>query len=323
MTEQVRRASRLIEIQRILRQYPPGLTTAEIAERMDCSRRTIERDLAVLESELQVAIVKDGHRYKVMEGSAPLAPISFSLQEGRAIFLAARLLLRHADERDPDGISALEKLAASLPAAIARHARVTVSEFVARRTPGQANEPLRVITEGWANSRTVAIRYRSAGQKGTKVFGLDPYLLETSATGSATYVVGYSHRHEEVRVFRTDRIVNAVLSDAFFSPPDVASIYERLRQSWSGVVFGDDEQYDVVIDFDAAVADRVREASWHPSQQLARLEDGGVRMTLRLASLLEFVPWVLSWGQQAVVIGPPELRQQVAEAVRRAAARYD
>lgn len=321
MTEQVRRASRLIEIQRILRQYPPGLTTAELAERMGTSRRTIERDLAVLESELNVAITVEAHRYKVLEGSTPLAPITFSLQEGRAVFLAARLLLRHAEDRDLDGVSALEKLAASLPSAIARHAQATVDEL---RNRPSLNQPtvLQRITEAWAGSKTVAIRYRSAGQKGTKVFGLDPYLLETSATGAATYVVGYSHRHKAVRVFRTDRIITAVISAETFAPPDVSSISARLRQSWSGVVYGGDDQYDVTIDFDASVSDRVRERAWHTSQQLTKLEAGGVRLELRLPSLLEFVPWVLGWGPAAQVIGPAELRSQVIDAHREALALY-
>ncbi len=321
MTEQVRRASRLIEIQRILRQYPPGLTTAELAERMGTSRRTIERDLAVLESELDVAITVKGHRYAVLEGSTPLAPITFSLQEGRAVFLAARLLLRHAEDRDLDGISALEKLAASLPSSIARHAQSTVDELRNRPTR-EASTVLQRITEAWAASKTVAVRYRSAGQKGTKVFGLDPYLLETSATGAATYVVGYSHRHKAVRVFRTDRMSDVVVSADTFSPPDVSSIAARLGQSWSGVVYAGDEQYDVTIDFAASVADRLRERSWHPSQQLSKLENGGVRLELRLPSLLEFVPWVLGWGPAAQVVGPPELRMQVIEAHRAALAQY-
>ena len=320
MTEQVRRASRLIEIQRILRQYPAGHTTAELAERLGTSRRTIERDLAVLESELQVAITVTGHRYKVLEGSTPLAPITFSLQEGRAVFLAARLLLRHAEDRDPDGVSALEKLAASLPAAIAHHAQATVDEL-RQKSRGQS-DVLQRITEAWAGSKTVAVRYRSAGQKGTKVFGLDPYLLETSTTGAATYVVGYSHRHKEVRVFRTDRILNAVVSKDSFVPPDVTSISAKLGQSWSGVVYGGDEQYDVVIDFEESVADRVRERAWHPSQQLSSLESGGVRLALRLPSLLEFVPWVLGWGPSAKVIGPDLLRDQVSAAHHSAAALY-
>jgi WYL domain len=41
-----------------------------------------------------------------------------------------------------------------------------------------------------------------------------------------------------------------------------------------------------------------------------------------LPSLLEFVPWVLSWGADARVHGPAELREQVAESLRLAAKQY-
>ena len=47
-----------------------------------------------------------------MDGAGKqLAPVHFTLHEARALYIATRLFLRHSDERDPDGISALEKLA--------------------------------------------------------------------------------------------------------------------------------------------------------------------------------------------------------------------
>ncbi|HQW50885.1 MAG TPA: WYL domain-containing protein, partial [Tepidiformaceae bacterium] len=67
---------------------------------------------------------------------------------------------------------------------------------------------------------------------------------------------------------------------------------------------------------------RIRESYWHPTQRLEDLPGGGVRLEVALPSLLEFTPWVLSWGAAATVIEPPALRQSVAAALREAASNY-
>ena len=95
----------------------------------------------------------------------------------------------------------------------------------------------------------------------------------------------------------------------------------KLGDSWGGVVMGDD-QFDIVLDFGPEVASRVSETNWHRSQSLTPLPNGGVRFELRLPSLMEFVPWVRSWGPAVKVVVPEELRSQIADSLRQAAAMY-
>jgi CRISPR-associated endonuclease/helicase Cas3 len=166
----------------------------------------------------------------------------------------------------------------------------------------------------------VAIRYRSQSSHSVRTTGLDPYLLEASANGAATYVIGYSHEHREVRMFKLDRIRAVVLTDETFVAQGIDEIKRQLRDSW-GVVMGD-EQYDIVVDFTKDVAPRVRETNWHSSQRLTKLENGGVRLELRLPSLLEFIPWVRGWGAEAMVVGPQELRDEVSASLAAAARQY-
>jgi len=144
--------------------------------------------------------------------------------------------------------------------------------------------------------------------------------LEPSANGAATYVIGFSHLHQAIRTFKVDRVQHAEVTAASFVPPDTGEIVEQLARSW-GVVFGDDK-YDTVVDFRPAVARRVRETNWHPSQRLTDLPDGGVRMELQIPSLLEFVPWIRGWGPDAEVVAPAELRAEVASSLWAAAAAY-
>ena len=78
----------------------------------------------------------------------------------------------------------------------------------------------------------------------------------------------------------------------------------------------------MTIDFSAAVAARIRESYWHPSQQLEDLPGGGVQLRVSLPSLLEITPWVRGWGPEAIVVGPPELREEIATSMAAAAANY-
>ncbi len=319
MTEQTRRATRLMRIRDVLARRG-SVSCAELAHETGYSQRTIQRDIGALESELGMPLVFENRRWTLMPGSTLVfGPVRLTLQEARAVYFATRLMLRSADERDPDGVSALEKVADAVPEGLAGHMHRTVNEYAQLPANGAYIETLRRLTEAWAANRTATITYRSANSANARKTDLDPYILDHTQSG--TYVVGYSSEHKQVRVFKLDRILEVDLMQREFEPGDVDLIAQQLRQSWGGVVFGE-VQHDVVIDFTPAVASRIRESYWHPSQQLETLPNGGVRLCVSLPSLLEISPWVRGWGPEAVVAGPPELRQEIAASLAAAVANY-
>ena len=237
------------------------------------------------------------------------------------LLLAIRLLFKNTDSFDPDAISALEKIAGSLSHTIASQAEVTVSLLRRRPQDRAQHEVLACLTEAWASSRSVTIEYRSHDDPAYRTTELDPYLFEPGGR-SGVYVIGYSHRHSAVRTFKLDRIRRATLTDHTFEQDDdiVRELLEQLAFSW-GVVFGE-ERHRVIVDFTPAVADAVNETIWHPSQVLRPLPGSGIRMEVWLPNFMEFVPWIRSWGPEAVVVEPAELREEVAGSLRQAAARY-
>ena len=78
----------------------------------------------------------------------------------------------------------------------------------------------------------------------------------------------------------------------------------------------------VRIRFDAESARTVRGRTWHATQVIRALPDGGVEMTLRARDDWEIVRWVLSWGAHAWVIEPALLRNRVRELAREILARH-
>ncbi|WP_322797359.1 helix-turn-helix transcriptional regulator [Tepidiforma sp.] len=320
MTEQTRRSTRLIRIRDLLIKRGP-LSTAEIARETGFSQRTIQRDILDLETDLGVPLVTENRKWRIMDGAnLVFGPVRLTLQEARALYFAMRLMLRSADERDPDALSALEKVADAIPQGMAGHMRRTVSEYAQLPSDHDAIENLRRITEAWANSRTIRFTYRSAHSSEQRRYEVDPYILDHTQSG--TYLIGYSHTHGETRVFKLDRIHAVENAGREFDPVDIDRLAETLRHSWGGVGLGD-SRYDVVIDFTPAVAARIQESYWHVSQELEPLADGGIRLKVSLPSLLEITPWVLSWGPEATVVQPAELRDRVAHLLARAAERYN
>jgi hypothetical protein len=57
----------------------------------------------------------------------------------------------------------------------------------------------------------------------------------------------------------------------------------------------------------------VRESRWHPTQQLEDTPDGGVIMTVTVASTMEIGRWVREWGDKAEVLEPIILREELRE----------
>lgn len=312
MDRAARRSARLARLQYLLYHAPTGLTVRELADQLAVSPRTIQRDLRTLETELSVPLIEDGRRYGIAE-SYILPPVSFSLQEARALLLAARLFLRYSDEADPHGVAALDRLAKALPPPVAEHVRRTIKALKAKPARQQFVRVMEIITEAWARRRLLRIRYYSRRQPQLHEAEVEPYLLEASAPGYSTYLIGYSRTHGQMRTFKIERIEQAEMLEAEFTAARDDLPEEAIGRSW-GIIWADDEEVqEVELKFSAAVADRVREAVWHPSQRLRSLADGGCSLTLSVPSLVEILPWIRSWGPDVEVLRPQALRELVAE----------
>jgi predicted DNA-binding transcriptional regulator YafY len=92
------------------------------------------------------------------------------------------------------------------------------------------------------------------------------------------------------------------------------------ERAWD--IIADQEPVEVVLRFSPEVAARVQEARWHPSQRVEVQADGSLLWRATVAGSIEIRLWVLSWGADVEVLGPAELRDDVAATAERALARY-
>jgi proteasome accessory factor B len=316
------RLARFYRVLRYLAAHPEGATVDAVAGFVAMSRRTVYRDLRALEGEIGIPLWSEGGRWGIVEG-AFLPPLRLTLDEAVAFFLAARLTAQFADRYDPDTGAAFQKLAEILPPVVARHLERTV-DVLARRPPDERlTRHLRMLARAWAEHRVVELTYDAATYnpgRPPRRSRVHPYLLEASATTRALYLMGFDESRGAVRTFRLQRIIDLSVTPDTFEPPEPATIQEGLERAWG--VIADQEEVEVVLRFDPAIAALVTETTWHPTERVAHEADGSVVWRARVPGTIEIRRWILGWGAQVEVVEPRDLRDEVAAVLRQAAARY-
>ena len=165
-------------------------------------------------------------------------------------------------------------------------------------------------------------RRNISGSGETKRTRVRPYVLEPDAAGRSVYLIAHDEPAGAMRTYKVERITAATLTRDRYEIPEDFDPERWLTHSWGIWSSDSTPPVRVRLRFDASVAHRVREAIWHRSQQLTELPDGCVELSVIVAGIVEIRPWILSWGEGVEVLEPAELRASVADAVRRAAARY-
>ena len=185
------------------------------------------------------------------------------------------------------------------------------------------SENVRLLTKAWAERRVVTFDYAPARYEGgaaPRRATVRPYLLEPSSQTHALYLMGFDEERQAIRTFKVERIRTAALTPRTFEPPDATATTSKLRAAWD--IIADQPPVEVVLRFTPAVADRVREATWHPTQAVRVDDDGSLHWTATVSGTIEVRLWILQWGDDVEVLAPTSLRDDVADTHRRAAARY-
>ena len=165
--------------------------------------------------------------------------------------------------------------------------------------------------------RRTIIEYRSIRAEDYNRRVVDPYGLVHRK--HAWYVVGLCHKSNEVRTFKLSRIRNAEVSDVRFAYPEGFSVQNYFSGRWG--VFDGDEQ-DVVIRLKPLAARLVEDNPPVKDAALLKMSDGSAILRARVRGVQEIGWWVMKYGDQAEVIGPPALRQQVIDSIMGMAVLY-
>lgn len=284
----------------------PNTTT--LAEELEVSTKSIQRDLDFMRDRLDLPIEYDalhrGYRYTGEVGSFPTLQIT----EGElfALLVAEKALQQYRGTNfEKPLLSAFKKMAASLPDAVSLHLAdwdQTIS-FRMRAEPVLNLEQFDALARAVSRREQLRIEYRKPGRRQAETRVIDPWHLAN--INGEWFLFAFDHLRNDLRTFVPARIRRAESTGRQFARPKRFSLEKRLRDSF-GVHSGTGD-HQVAVRFNEWAADYIREKKWHDSQVLKELPDGGLELRLRLSNLVEVERWILSWGRNARVLEPAEL----------------
>jgi predicted DNA-binding transcriptional regulator YafY len=317
--------SRQWKIIHILAASMAGKTVADLADRLDCTPRTVYRDLDALQAggfPITTETRGKSSYWLILNANRQRVPQAFSIPELMALYFGKDMLKTYRGTVFFDAIeSLLSKIKATLPAAYIDYLdriRNRVDAGPAPRKDYTRFGP--VITElnrAIIEEKKVRMAYLSMGSKTQSRRTVHPYRLRH--VEDTLYLIGYCELRKGVRTFAVDRIQTAAVTDEGFDIPEAFDVQAFLQDSF-GIFLGPPVM--VEIRFLKSVAGYIRERIWHPSQQLSEAADGALIFTATVAGIEEISHWILRWGAGAQVLAPEALRRTVSRHAAAMAAYY-
>jgi predicted DNA-binding transcriptional regulator YafY len=169
-----------------------------------------------------------------------------------------------------------------------------------------------------ANNEKVKIEYFSAYKGEFTTRTVDPYRV--LAHQNTWYLVAFCNLRQDLRLFALHRIQHHELIGDKFEPMDNAKLDDWLKSPL--FIEHQEQEFTVSIKFEPRAARYVKEKIWHPSQDVVDHKDGSCTLTFTTAGIDEVKRWLLAYGPEAEVLGPPSLRSSVASDLKRAAEKY-
>lgn len=315
----LRQADRLARIMRVLQllQSRGRWNAKSIAQELECSERTVHRDLTVLElAGVPWTYDKEWQCYRLRpDYSFPV----LSLSDEEVVGLATANAATHAKGLNIDAGAepTTEKYLAVRPDATDLFGEASNLTQILDLKLVDHSKHLEIIrTIQWAliERKQITGKYHSPHESGPVTLTLHPFRL--CLVKSAWYVVARPVDADQPITLRPTRFKSARMIDEPAEIPDDFDLAGYFGNAWA--VYRGEQTYDIELLFTAEAADIVTETQWHHTQTVNRHKDGTATLSFRVDGLNEIVRWVVGWAGRVKVIQPDELRELVVDQHRRA-----
>jgi predicted DNA-binding transcriptional regulator YafY len=313
--------ARLLQLLMILQseRFP---NARRLSEACEVSRRTIYRDLAILEAAgIDVLYQPERQGYQLAR-NCWLQPTQLEANEALALLILSRMgcvqapfgLQRHAR-------SGLAKVVQSLPGDL--RSRIAISsELIADEVADLELAPDRqsiheTILKALSQRTRLSLWHRD--QECGAVLSTKLGLYRLARIRGRWCLVGHSTADRQIRVFEIAWIERLELTNEPYSIPPRFRLERFLEKSRPGESA---RRHEVKLRFTPHVAPEVRETPRSPGQRVDAGLDGTVDLSLDVEHLDEIVLWVIGFGDQVEVLQPEELRNAVGDWAERIARIY-
>jgi predicted DNA-binding transcriptional regulator YafY len=321
-----RNAAQLARVTRLIRlitelKTNPRQTPEDLSRALGISRSQYFQDKMLLEEALgfKVQFNRAKHSYEIL--TDPYLPIvNLKLSEAFALILAVRQLSASGDYiLTYEAIEGVQKIVASAQPELRTFLQNVLDETVLRQGFGCDASILESLRQACAEHHHVIITYEHYDQDALWRHTIDPYQLFFRRR--ALYLDAYDKGAKALRVFRVNRIKRVELTGLSGAIVDDYSFASRFQDTFS--TFVGEGRTTVKVRFTKRIAPYIRESLWHWSQRLTPLPEGGLLYEVCVSYPKEMAWWAMSWGSEAEVLEPLELRAYVAAEVRKLGTLYE
>jgi proteasome accessory factor C len=241
-------------------------------------------------------------------------PLRLAADEATALLVALRMLADAAGGGQPDDSDAIARLIAKIEDAVGAGGAASPAQVAIQLDHPRAGGTAAALTAALLARRRVHLRYYVPGRDEETERDVDPMRL--LVVDGRTYLEGWCRLAEGVRLFRLDRVLSVetldvpaeVPEDA--EPVDVDAGLFRARPT------------DVLAELELAPAARWVAESY-PCESVTELPEGRLRVGLRTPDTTWVRRLVLRLGEDARVVAPAALADEVRSAAADALALYE
>ena len=191
--------------------------------------------------------------------------------------------------------------------------------FISDPLPKIDENIFNMIFKAIKSSKVLSIKYQSSKSQQPKEKTFNAY--KVICQKGNWYVFGFEHETSDFRIYSLARIQNAQLQNDSFRVPQDFDIKKHIDLEL-GIWNNPDrfEEYEIL--FAKETSRYVLEREWHKDQIIEQNEDGTVLLKFKSNQSQMIYTWLLSFGNNATVIKPPELREKIRAECEKVAEKY-
>lgn len=315
----MKKIERIYLLDSILKQRRTPIAIEALMERLECSQATVYRIIASLRDEYNAPIFSDEHGV-CYDRSAQfdLPGIKLNAEETHGLLMAAQLLedlqsdsLQKPLERILNGIDKVLQ-----QKGINNRRLIQIIPALSRKPDSHIFQQVMTALQ---QEKKLDITYLNRSDKAQTKRLISPQRL--TSYKNAWYIDAWCHLREGIRLFALEQIQQASVDIEKAKKIPADALRSHYAESYG--IFSGQMKHRAEIKINTDLAPWTVFEHWHSKQQIKRLDDNHILLTIPYNDDRELIADVMRLGQAAQILAPITLRDKFKQQLESILTHYD